>query len=141
MSPTETGPGAAEEQTVDLSVAGRHVGYISSMPEDMTGVCALEIGPQHLNRLGVLHGGFVALLLDNGCGLAVRNGLQGTGASTVTISLTTNFIAAARSGRVVATGRVVGGGRSVKFASSELRDESGQLLATASGTFRVLEAR
>lgn len=104
---------------------------------DEGGTCSLEIGPWHLNRLGLLHGGFVSMLIDNGCGAAVRNALNDVDAAIVTVSLSVNFIAGARTGRVTASGRVTGGGKSIKFADAELRDESGRLLATGSATFRV----
>ena len=123
---------------VDLSGARALVGYRSSFPDDpLDGACSLDIGPQHLNRLGLLHGGFVSMLLDNGCGIAVRRSLGDIGATVVTVTLTVNFVSAARSGRVIATGRVTGGGRSLKFAEAELRHQSGRLLATATAAFKV----
>ncbi len=123
---------------VDLSGARALVGYRSFLPDDPSqGVCSLDIGPQHLNRLGLLHGGFVSMLLDNGCGVAARHSLGDIDATVVTVTLTVNFVSAARSGRIIATGRVTGGGRSLKFAEAELRHQSGRLLATATATFKV----
>lgn len=124
---------------IDMSGARELVGYRSSL--DGGGSCSLEIGPQHLNRLGLLHGGFVSMLLDNGCGVAIRNAIGNTDAGAVTVSLSVNFIAGAGSGRVTATGRVTGGGKSLKFAEAELRDDTGRLLATGSATFRIIQKR
>ncbi|MCA0928407.1 PaaI family thioesterase [Ruegeria profundi] len=124
--------------TDDESAAQSFVGYESSVFGQGSGICALNIGPQHLNRVNVLHGGFVAMLLDNGCGLAVRNDSGDPDRAVLTMSLSVNYIAPARSGRVVATGNVTGGGKSTKFASAELRTEDGTLLATASGVFKLL---
>ncbi|SDE68711.1 uncharacterized domain 1-containing protein [Paracoccus isoporae] len=136
----EITPGAASDRLpIDMSGAGDLVGYRSS--RDGGGSCSLEIGPQHLNRLGLLHGGFVSMLLDNGCGVALRLDLGDIDADVVTVSLTVNFIAAARQGRVTATGRITGGGRSLKFAEADLRDETGRLIATGSATFKVLSRR
>lgn len=81
---------------IDMSGARELVGYRSSL--DGGGSCSLEIGPQHLNRLGLLHGGFVSMLLDNGCGVAIRNAIGNTDAGAVTVSLSVNFIAGAGSG-------------------------------------------
>lgn len=125
----------------DRSGARALVGYRSGLPDDGRATCTLDIGPEHLNRLGLLHGGFVAMLLDNCTGLAVRTAAGDRGASAVTASLTVNYISGARAGRVIATGRVTGGGRTLKFAEAELRDEEGRLLATATGTFRMLGKR
>ena len=126
---------------IDRSGARALVGYRSAMPDDGSGVCTLVIEPRHLNRLGLLHGGFVSMLLDNGCGIAVRNAIGDPDATAVTVTLSVSFISAARSGRVTATGRVTGGGTSLKFVEAELRHESGRLLATASATFKVAGKR
>ncbi len=140
---TQTGGDSrpADLLLIDRSGARDLVGYRSAMPDEGSGACSLEIGPQHLNRLGLLHGGFVSMLLDNGCGVAVRNVLGDVDTRAITVSLSVNFISGANSGRVTATGRVTGGGRSLKFAEAELRDESGHLLATASATFRILAVK
>ncbi|UCI31805.1 PaaI family thioesterase [Mesorhizobium sp. B4-1-4] len=126
---------------IDRSGARELVGYRSSLPDCDRGACSLDVGPQHLNRVGLLHGGFISMLLDNGCGVAVRNMIGNVDAAVVTVTLSVNFIASVRSGRVTATGRVIGGGRSLKFAEAELRHEAGELLATCSAAFRVLDQR
>lgn len=126
---------------IDRSGARELVGYRSFLPDDQTGACSLEIGPQHLNRMGVLHGGFVSMLLDNGCGTALRNHLGDVDSGVVTVSINVNFIAGASEGRVTATGRVTGGGRSLKFIEADLRAEDGRLLATATAIFRVVKKR
>lgn len=135
------GTGQDDLLPIDQSGSRELVGYRSEIPDGETGTCSLEIGPQHLNRLGLLHGGFVSMLLDNGCGVAVRSVLGNIDSRAVTVSLSVNFISSVGSGRVTATGHVTGGGRSLKFAEAELRDASGHLLATGSATFRILEAR
>src|SRR3989338_3229790 len=98
------------------------IGYVSYLPDDNAGACSLDVGPRHFNRLGLLHGGIVSMLLDNACSLAVRNAIGSIQTTVVTINLSVNFLAAARSGFVTATGRVTGGGKSVKFVDGELRD-------------------
>lgn len=132
--------GIAIPPGVDGSGASDLVGYRSYLPGENGGACSLEIGPQHLNRLGILHGGFVSMLLDNGCGIAVRNAVGDVDAVVVTVSMAINFIDSASEGLVTTTGHVTGGGRSTKFAEAELRDATGRLLATATATFRVFSA-
>lgn len=124
---------------VDNSGARDLIGYRFFLPGDDIAACALSIEPRHLNRLGVLHGGLVALLLDNGAGFAVRCFSRDKVTPAVTVSLSVNYIAGAKSGDVTATARITGGGRTLKFAEAELRDQDGNLLATASGAFRLLE--
>ncbi|WP_414476347.1 PaaI family thioesterase [Microvirga sp. M2] len=123
---------------VDHSGARALVGYRSTMSQGEGGECTLSVEPRHLNRMGVLHGGFVSMLLDNSCGVAVRNALGNPDAALVTATLTVNFIAGARGGRVTATGHVTGGGHSLKFAEAKLHDQDGRLLATAIATFKII---
>jgi uncharacterized protein (TIGR00369 family) len=103
------------------------------------GACrlALPLEPRHLNRQASLQGGVTATLLDAACGYAGL--LQQSGepaANAVTLSLSINYLARAAEGEVTATGRVTGGGRRVYFASAELHDDTGRLLATAQGAFK-----
>jgi len=125
--------------SIDQSGARGLIGYRSYVAGDGIAACVLRLGPQHLNRLGVLHGGLVAMLLDTAAGIAVRSFSRVKETPTVTVSMTVNYISAAKSDEVTATARITGGGRSLKFADAELRDQDGTLLATASGAYKLLE--
>ncbi|WP_233270656.1 PaaI family thioesterase [Chachezhania sediminis] len=97
----------------------------------------LDIGPQHLNRHGVLHGGIIAMILDNVCGVAGSLSVDASGkAPFLSLSMTTQFLAPALPGRVTAMGTIAGGGRSTLFIEGELRDAEGKLLATSSGVYK-----
>ncbi|SDF02619.1 uncharacterized domain 1-containing protein [Paracoccus isoporae] len=136
-----TAPAAAlSDLPLDFSGASGLVGYLSWLPET-GGACSMEIGPQHLNRLGNLHGGFVCMLLDNGCGTAVRREIGQIDARVVTASLTVHHVDAVSAGRVTARGRVTGGGQTTKFAEAELRDTAGRLIATARAVFAVMRTQ
>lgn len=119
------------------------VGYVIDLgAADGSVRVTLDLAPCHLNRVGSLHGGIVAMLLDAAAGFAVSRGWSEAGnALLVTVSLTTDYIASVNHGRVIAVGRITGGGQSVKFAQAELRGEEGQLLATASGAFKRVRKR
>jgi acyl-coenzyme A thioesterase 13 len=114
------------------------VGYVVEMDPGGDSVsCWLDIQPQHLNRNNLLHGGFVAMLLDIACGYAASLHYDPDNLALVlTVSLSTQYIAPARGGRVTATGRVSGGGKSLCHANGELRDSDGALIATATGVFK-----
>jgi acyl-coenzyme A thioesterase 13 len=102
----------------------------------------LELGPQHMNRNGSLHGGIFAMMLDAAAGYAASLSLSDAGnAPLVTLSLTTQFLAAGVGGKVIATGTHKGGGRSIIYADSEMRDEAGTLLATGVGVFKAVRKR
>ena len=116
----------------------RLIGYVLNVGRaDGCAECWLEVNETHLNRHGVLHGGIVSALLDSACGATGSLTVDKSGrAPFLTISLTTQFLAPAREGRVTATGRVVGGGRSLLFIEGKLTDEDGRLIATANGVFK-----
>lgn len=102
-------------------------------------VFAYRVRPEHLNRSGRLHGGVLAMLLDSASGYSgCYTGLAGERVDAVTLSLTTNFIASVREGRLLAEARRTGGGRSVFFADAWVRDEAGRLLASSTGTFKYI---
>src|SRR5271169_3039932 len=77
----------------------------------------LEIGPRHLNRSGVLHGGVVATLIDTACGYAGVHAIEpGKIRRAVTLSMTVSFLGQAGLGAVLtARARRTGGGRNIFF--------------------------
>lgn len=128
------GPGIIKDETGAQTLLGYVVDLNS---QDGVGRCVLDIGAQHGNRHGALHGGIIACLLDNAMGYGASVSVSADGASKfLTVSMTTQFLASAKEGRVVASGWVTGGGRSVLFAQGELHDDTGRLLATATGVYK-----
>jgi uncharacterized protein (TIGR00369 family) len=100
-------------------------------------VLELEIGPRHLNRSGVVHGGVLSALIDIAASLSgcwTEDPRQRR--RTMTLSLTTNFTGQARAGVIRATGRVLASGDRIYTGSAEVRDAAGKLLAVGQGTFR-----
>lgn len=114
------------------------LGYVVDISAgDGTAQCHLDIAPQHTNRHGGLHGGIMSCMLDNAMGFAAS--LTGDDAGEtrfMTISMTTQYLAPAQTGRVSASGEVAGGGRSLVFTEGTLTDESGTVLATATGVYK-----
>ena len=114
------------------------VGYVvETAPDGKSVLCWLDMQPQHLNRSYLLHGWFVAMLLVVVCGYTASLHFDpDTLTLVLTVSLSTQYIAPARGGRVTATAKISGGGRSVCHASGELHDSDGILIATATGVFK-----
>ena len=125
--------------------SGAHnlVGYnVDLTAGDGSSRVTLDIGPQHLNRNGTLHGGIIAMMLDAAAGFAASRAHSPTGfTQVVTVSLNTQYLAPAKSGQVIATGRMSGGGVSIAYAGAELRNSNGRLLASATGVFKRLKDR
>lgn len=99
----------------------------------------LTLAPHHMNRQGSLQGGVVATMLDAACGYAglwTETTAPGLDANAVTVSLAINYVARAHAGRLHAVGQLVGGGRSIYFASGEILDAHGGVIATAQGSFK-----
>lgn len=97
-------------------------------------------GPHAYNPMGIVHGGYVATLLDSACGCAVHSKLNATQGYT-SLELKTAFHkpVTAATGRVRAEGRVISIGRRVAFAEARLVDADGKLLASATSTLLVME--
>lgn len=117
--------------------AQQTVGYVVGIEDGCVRV-TLEVTEAHGNRHGVLHGGFISLLLDNAMGVACSLTVSPNGrAPFMTISLNTQFHAPAHvSDRVIATAEVIGGGRSLVFCRGELRTEGGTVVASTTGIFK-----
>ena len=76
---------------------------------------------------GALHGGALMSLADNIGGLCAYLNLP-AGASTATISSSTNFLRGLREGQVTASARPLRVGRTVIVVHTELRDDAGRLV-------------
>ena len=119
------------------------VGYTVDVGQpDRLARAHLVITQDHANRNGMLHGGIIAMLLDAACGFTASMQLGGAALTPlVTVSLTTNFVAGVRIGSAVtATGYRAGGGRKIAHIRGELTDDTGALIATATGIFKKTPA-
>jgi uncharacterized protein (TIGR00369 family) len=96
----------------------------------------LEVGPDHLNKRGVAHGGVVASLLDTALGSAVVSAIRPR-EWTGTLELSVQFREPVFPGVIAAEGRVARRGRSVAFAEGEIRDPQGKILAVAHGVWTI----
>lgn len=135
------------ESTVDRHMKGfgEFVGYRVArwVPE----LCAVEVavGPQHVNVHGIVHGGVVTTIMDKAGGLCglLREGEEGDGGRTsLTISMTVNFLASVGPGTTLtATACKRGGGRRIFFCSIEVADETGRLIAIGDGAYKMRETQ
>ncbi len=125
--------------------AQRLLGYVLDVGQgDGRARCHLTVTADHTNRHGMLHGGIVTTILDNAMGATGSLSRDPEGRSPfLTISLNTQYLSPAREGeKLVAIGRITGGGRSLVFVEGELTAPDGRLVATATGVFKpVSKAR
>lgn len=115
------------------------VGYTTKVWSENYGEIELEIDERHSNSLDIVHGGVFVTLLDAAMGHAVAwCRVPGNVRSAVTISLTTTFLAPAKSGILVARGRVVGVSGRIATVQGEVVDHDGNLCCTGQGSFMYL---
>ena len=93
--------------------------------------------PEFTNPVGDVQGGFLAAMLDDTMGPAIVSTLE-AGEFAPTLEMKINYLKAARPGVLVGEAHVVKRGRAVAFAAGELRDESGDLVATATATALIV---
>ena len=98
----------------------------------------LTLGDHHMNRYGIPHGGVLATLLDTVMGFSgCFTGDRQRPALAMTLSMNVSYLAQAQGRRLTAEGTRTGGGRKTFFADGKILDETGALLATSTGVFRV----
>jgi len=94
-----------------------------------------EARGEHLNSLGVTHGGACMTLLDVTMARAARSVQKDMG--VVTIEMKTSFMRPAR-GLLTARGRLLQRTLTMAFTEASIFDAQGHLCAHATGTFRYV---
>jgi len=115
---------------------GDLVGLRIEWPRDGSGTCAseLRLEPRHLSLAARVHGGVLATILDTTMGAAVFDGIP-KGKGCATLSLNINFFRPVIEGRLVCKARIGNLTRQTAYASGEIHDEAGRLIASATATF------
>lgn len=98
-------------------------------------------GPQVLNPLGTVHGGYAATLLDSACGCAALStlGMDHT-YTTVELKVAYHRPITLESGTLRTEGKILSLGRRVAFTEARMVDSKGRLYASATSTLLILEA-
>ena len=100
---------------------------------------SVDLEPDHLNPLGLVHGGLHAAMLDVALAMSgsyrppPENLLPG-----LTLSLTLQYLAPMRlkDGCALAKARRTGGGKSIFYAEGEVLAPNGRVIAKATGVFK-----
>ena len=99
-------------------------------------VAEVELGPQHRQPYGIVHGGVHCGLIETLASVGAAIVAMGRGQSVVGLENHTTFLRAARGGRLTATARPVVTGRRTQVWEGLVHDSEGRLLAT--GQVRLL---
>ena len=104
---------------------------------------SLTVGPQHLNRLGVMHGGVMASLIDSATGFAVAFAESPERMKpAVTLTLNTQFLGRANLGdSLIAVAKHTGGGKTIAYATAEVRRADGVVVGRGDAVYRFLNER
>lgn len=116
-----------------------HVNILGKPQVEEDGVSlSVRVEPHHLNGGASAHGGFLMTLLD--ATLACSTLGWGKGRSCVTVEMKTSFLSPGGDPGTVlhARGRVRAATHSLAFCEGEVRRDNGELVATASGTFKYV---
>ena len=103
---------------------------------------SLEVRPEMQNSWAVAHGGVVMTLLDvvmAHAARSVRDDAEHGAPGIVTVEMKTSFMRPA-TGRLMATGHLLHGTKTLAFCEGSVHDASGALCAHATGTFKFLRA-
>ncbi|WP_100500457.1 PaaI family thioesterase [Geodermatophilus chilensis] len=124
------------EQTGPGGFAGR-IGARVEDADDGGARIAFEVGDEHLNPAGTLHGGVVATLVDSAMGSAVRTTTE-DGEVPATSQLTVTYLRPGKPGALVVTGRVRTRGRHLTICEADV-EQDGEAVAHAVATFALLQ--
>ncbi len=89
---------------------------------------AMEIGHQHLNPFGSLHGGAYASVIDTAAAWAVYCELEPE-AGFITLDLKVDYLAPVRQGKLLVQGRRIKIGKTICLAEAVAMDQSERWLA------------
>ncbi|UCH11429.1 MAG: PaaI family thioesterase [Fidelibacterota bacterium] len=113
----------------------KHLGFHTSSPKPGQTEITLDIQPHYLNIVGYVHGGFLMTVLDTLMGHAVFTSLGDPQARFGTSQMTTHFLRTVNGGQLSGEGRVLSYQGMYLTAEAELRNEQGELVATAEAQF------
>jgi 1,4-dihydroxy-2-naphthoyl-CoA hydrolase len=113
---------------LDLMPFARHLGVRLESADAETAVATLEHRPELCTAAGVMHGGALMSLADSLGAVVTFLGLP-AGASTATITSTTQLFRPVTEGTVRAVAGILHRGRTTVTAQTDLYDAGGRLVA------------
>lgn len=103
-------------------------------------IASLDLDHRHMNPNAVSHGAVAFTMMDTAMGAVVMSVID-EGCVCATIEIHTRFHHAASGGRLTATASVLQAGRRIVHLEARTTDETGRLVASATGSFAVIHPR
>jgi len=116
----------------------RFLGMELTGDEAGIGIARVDVGPDHLNPNGVVHGAVLFALVDTAMGKATMSVVDEPGRYCASIEVSLRFIRPAVAGALTATATVIKRGRSVVHLEARVLGDDDRLVGTATGTFALL---
>jgi uncharacterized protein (TIGR00369 family) len=104
--------------------------------EEGFALLSLQIVGKLLQAQNIAHGGVLATLVDGVIATAART-VAPEGAVVSTLEMNLNYVRPARTGKVLAEGKIVQAGRTIVVGTADIKDEAGNLLATGRATYII----
>ena len=97
------------------------------------------INENHLNNLGITHGGYICSLIDSGAGTAAYKAASNN--PCVTISLDFKFISATKKGdEIIGFAKILKKTKNMVFLICHLKSKE-KIIASASGVWKILNTK
>jgi len=108
--------------------------YVHATPDEV--VMEYEVGPQHRQPYGIVHGGVHCAIVESACSAGAGLAAMARGQSVVGVENHTSFIHAVREGTVTVRAVPLTRGRRSQVWEATSRDAAGRVIAT--GRVRLL---
>ncbi|HLK11444.1 MAG TPA: PaaI family thioesterase [Candidatus Binatia bacterium] len=99
-------------------------------------VAEYDVGPQHRQPYGIVHGGVHCGAIETVCSMGAGLDAMARGQAVVGVENHTSFVRAVRAGRIRITARPITRGRRAQLWEATARDEGGRIVST--GRVRLL---
>jgi len=124
---------------------GVHVPFIAHLgveaqeilPGEVEAILVLQ--PHHLNPMGVSHGGVLMTLLDFAMAMSAKSKVKHQGAG-MTIDMSIAFMKGGQE-KLTVRGKVLRSGKSIHFCEATVHDITGEMVAKAMGTFKLVDLK
>jgi len=111
--------------------------FLRATPDEIE--AELEVGEQHRQPYGLVHGGVLAGMIESLCSTGAALNVLAEGKNTVGLENTTSFLRAVRNGRLRCTARPLVRGRRSHVWEAVVCDDAGRLVASGRVRMLVLE--
>ena len=108
--------------------ATMRIRIVRASPDEV--VLEYDVGPQHLQPYGIVHGGLHCAVVETACSTGAGLNARKRGQAVVGIENHTSFIRAVRSGRIEVRATPITRGRRTQVWEAVARNQAGEIVST-----------